>query len=306
MSEGAKRAVVITGASTGIGEACVRLLVEKDFLVFGSVRTAADAERLKAQFGENYAPLRFDVTDGDEVARAAVAVEEQLQGATLVGLVNNAGMAVAGPLLHVPIEELRRQLEVNVIGQMRVTQAFAPLLGARASQGAPPGRIVNMSSVAGRMVGPLMGPYSASKFALEAMSDALRRELAVYGIAVVVIEPGIIATPIWDKAESAAFDAFDRTIYGPAARRVQKWAVDQGRTAVGPERVAEAVHRALVGSRPPLRILVLGGSAFHYYAQLLIPPRLMDWLMARYFGFDQVRRTLVSSRAAKKEVIQWP
>ena len=201
MSEGAKRAVVITGASTGIGEACVRLLVERDFLVFGSVRTAADAERLKAQFGENYAPLFFDVTDGDAVARAAVAVEDRLQGGTLAGLVNNAGMAVAGPLLHVPVEELRRQLEVNVIGQIRVTQAFAPLLGARASQGEPPGRIVNMSSVAGRMVGPLMGPYSASKFALEAMSDALRRELAVYGIAVVVIEPGMIATPIWDKAE---------------------------------------------------------------------------------------------------------
>lgn len=305
MSEGAKRAVVITGASTGIGEACVRLLVEKDFLVFGSVRTAADAERLKAQFGENYAPLFFDVTDGDAVARAAVAVEDRLQGETLAGLVNNAGMAVAGPLLHVPVEELRRQLEVNVIGQLRVTQAFAPLLGARAYQGEP-GRIVNMSSVAGRMVGPLMGPYSASKFALEAMSDALRRELAVYGIEVVVIEPGMIATPIWDKADSSAFDAFDRTIYGPAARRVQKWAVDQGRTAVGPELVAEAVHRALVGSRPPLRILVLGSGAFHYYAQLLIPPRLMDWLMARHFGFDKIRRTLVSSRAAKKELIQWP
>lgn len=306
MSEGAKRAVVITGASTGIGEACVRLLVERDFLVFGSVRTAADAERLKAQFGENYAPLFFDVTDGDAVARAAVTVEERLRGGTLAGLVNNAGMAVAGPLLHVPVEELRRQLEVNVIGQIRVTQAFAPLLGARAFQGEPPGRIVNMSSVAGRMVGPLMGPYSASKFALEAMSDALRRELAVYGIAVVVIEPGMIATPIWDKAESAAFDAFDRTIYGPAARRVQKWAVDQGRTAVGPELVAEAVHRALVGSRPSLRILVLGSSALHYYAQLLIPARLMDWLMARHFGFDKIRQPLVSSRAAKKEVIQWP
>ncbi|AZG77381.1 SDR family oxidoreductase [Methylocystis rosea] len=306
MSEGAKRAVVITGASTGIGEACVRLLVERDFLVFGSVRTAADAERLKAQFGENYAPLFFDVTDGDAVAQAALAVEDRLQGGTLAGLVNNAGMAVAGPLLHVPVEELRRQFEVNVIGQLRVTQAFAPLLGARAPQGEPPGRIVNMSSVAGRMVGPLMGPYSASKFALEAMSDALRRELAVYGIAVVVIEPGMIATPIWDKAESAAFDAFDRTIYGPAARRVQKWAVDQGRTAVGPEVVAEAVHRALVGPRPPLRILVLGSSALHYYAQLLIPARLMDWLMARHFGFDKIRRPQVSSRAAKKEVIQWP
>ena len=289
MSEGAKQAVIVTGASTGIGEACVRLLVEKGFLVFGSVRRVADADRLKAQFGENYQPLFFDVTDGEAVARAASKVEEWLQGRTLAGLVNNAGMAVPGPLLHVPIEELRRQLEVNVVGQMQVTQAFAPLLGACAPQGGAPGRVVNMSSVAGRMVGPLLGPYSASKFALEALSDALRRELAVYGIAVVVVEPGMIATAIWDKAETAAFDAFDRTIYGPAARRVQTWAVEQGRAAVGPKVVAEAVYRALAASRPPLRILVLGNSALHYYAQILVPPRLMDWLMARRFGFDRIR-----------------
>jgi NAD(P)-dependent dehydrogenase (short-subunit alcohol dehydrogenase family) len=292
MSEDDKRAVVVTGASTGIGEACVRLLIEKGFLVFGSVRAAHDAERLKTQFGENYEPLLFDLTDGEAVARAADKVAERLHGRTLAGLVNNAGMAVPGPMLHVPIEELRHQLEVNVIGQMRVTQAFAPLLGARAPQGGPPGRMVNMSSVLGRMVGPLLGPYSASKFALEAMSDALRRELAVYGVAVIVIEPGMIATPIWDKAESAAFNAFDKTIYGPAARRVQTWAVAQGRAAVGPEIVADAVYRALTASRPPLRMLVLGSSAMVYYAQLFVPPRVMDWLMARRFGFDEIRARL--------------
>ncbi|MEF3366286.1 SDR family oxidoreductase [Methylocystis sp. 9N] len=291
-SEDDRRAVVVTGASTGIGEACVRLLIEKGFLVFGSVRRAYDAERLKTQFGENYEPLFFDLTDREAVARAADKVEERLQGKTLAGLVNNAGMAVPGPMLHVPIEELRHQLEVNVIGQMQVTQAFAPFLGARAPQGGPPGRIVNMSSVLGRMVGPLLGPYSASKFALEAMSDALRRELAVYGVAVTVIEPGMIATPIWDKAESAAFSAFDETIYGPAARRVQTWAVAQGRAGVGPEVVAEAVYRALTARRPPLRMLVLGSTAMVYYAQLFVPPRVMDWLMARRFGFDKIRARL--------------
>ena len=194
-------AVVVTGASTGIGEACAQLLAEKGFMVFGSVRKTADAERLKARFGENFAPLFFDVTDAEAVLRAAKEVENWLSGRTLAGLVNNAGIAVPGPLLHVPIADLRRQLEVNLIGQMQVTQAFAPLLGARDPQGGPPGRIVNMSSVAGRIARPFFGPYNASKFGLEGLSDALRRELTVYGIKVVVIQPGMISTPIWDKAE---------------------------------------------------------------------------------------------------------
>jgi NAD(P)-dependent dehydrogenase (short-subunit alcohol dehydrogenase family) len=179
---------------------------------------------------------------------------------------------------------------------MQVTQAFAPLLGARDPQGGPPGRIVNMSSVAGKIAQPFFGPYNASKFALEGMSDALRRELTAYGIKVVVIEPGMISTPIWDKAEDGAFAAFDDTIYGPAARRVQKWAVTQGRAAVGPEHVAQAVYRALTAPRPPLRILALGKRAPSHYAQRLIPSRLMDWLVARRLGFDAIRARLAASR----------
>ncbi len=289
-------AVVITGASTGIGEACAKLLVEKGFFVFGSVRKTEDAERLQAQFGKNFAPLFFDVTDAEAVSRAAKEVEGWLSGRTLAGLVNNAGIAVPGPLLHVPIADLRRQLEVNLIGQMQVTQAFAPLLGARDPQGGPPGRIVNMSSVAGKAAMPFFGPYNASKFGLEGLSDALRRELTAYGIKVVVIEPGMISTPIWDKAENGPFAAFDDTIYGPAARRVQKWAVKEGRAAVGPEQVAEAVLRALTAARPPLRMLVLGKRALSHYAQRLLPARLMDWLVARSLGFDKIRERL-SSRA---------
>ncbi|MGJ0507874.1 MAG: SDR family oxidoreductase [Methylocystis sp.] len=292
MSEDVKQAVVVTGASTGIGEACARLLVERGFFVFGSVRKEADAKRHAAQFGENFAPLLFDVTDGAAVARAAQEVEAWLGGRTLAGLVNNAGVAVPGPLLHVPISELRRQLEVNVVAQMQVIQAFAPLLGARAPQGGPPGRIVNMSSVAGRVAQPFFGSYNASKFALEGLSDALRRELMAYGIKVIVIQPGMISTPIWDKAEDAGFGAFDDTIYGPAARRVQKWAVENGRAAVGPEHVAEAVYRALTAPRPPLRISVLGKRAFGSIVQRLLPARVLDWLVARRLGFDEIRKSL--------------
>ncbi|WP_370568456.1 SDR family NAD(P)-dependent oxidoreductase [Methylocystis sp. Sn-Cys] len=285
-----KRAVVVTGASTGIGLACVEILTKHGFFVFGSVRKSADAERLQSRFGDDFSPLLFDVTDAAAVARAAQDVEARLGGATLAGLVNNAGVAVPGPLLHLSIADLRHQLETNLIGQLQVTQAFAPLLGARAPQGGAPGRIVNMSSVAGRVASPFLGAYNASKFALEGMSDALRRELMVYGVDLIVIQPGMIATPIWDKADSRDFSPFDMTIYGPAARRMQKWAVDGGRAAPGPELVANAVLRALTARRPPARIPVANGIGRTLPS--LLPARFVDWLVARRLGFHETRDKL--------------
>lgn len=294
-----KRAVVVTGASTGIGEACVARLIDRGFFVFGSVRKSADAERLSTRFGKNFAPLFFDVTDPAAIARAAQEVERWLSGATLFGLVNNAGVAVPGPLLHLPMEDFRRQIDTNLTGQLRVIQAFAPLLGARRPQGGPPGRIVNMSSVAGRRASPFLGAYNASKFGLEGMSDALRRELTAYGIDLILIQPGMIATPIWDKAHAADFSAFDDTIYGPAARRVQKWAVTGGRAAPGPERVAQAVLRALTGRRPPVRIPVRTGSLLGE-ALGLLPARLVDWLTAWRLGFHDVRKGLSAQSGGDK------
>ena len=194
------KAVVVTGASTGIGAACVSLLVEKGFLVFASVRKDSDAAALVARHGASVIPLLFDVTDAESIAAAARDVGARLGDETLAGLVNNAGVAVPGPLLHLPIDDFRRQMDVNLIGQLRIIQAFAPLLGAGAQRRGAPGRIVNMSSVAGRFAAPFLGAYAASKFGLEGMSDALRRELMVYGVDVVLIEPGMSATPIWDKA----------------------------------------------------------------------------------------------------------
>lgn len=287
-----KRAIVVTGASTGIGAACVESLTKGGFFVFGSVRKTEDAERLQKRFGADCSPLLFDVTDGEAVARAAKRVEGQLSGETLAGLVNNAGVAVPGPLLHLAMDDFRRQIETNLIGQLQVTQAFAPLLGARTPQGGPPGRIVNMSSVAGRFATPFLGAYNASKFALEGMSDALRRELMIYGIDLVLIEPGMIATPIWDKAERADFSEFDKTIYGPAARRVQKWAVDGGRDAPGPEVVAEAVLRALTAPRPPARIPIVTSRILGWTLPGVMPTRLVDWLTARRLGFLETRDKL--------------
>ena len=197
------KSIVVTGASTGIGWGCVKVLAGKGFHVFGSVRKTADAERLSAEFGKSFTPLLFDITDASAVAAGARQVLEQLKGGTLLGLVNNAGIANPGPLLHLDIDTFRQQMEVNVTGQLIVTQAFAPLLGAAPdTRTKSPGRIAMMSSVGGKVASPFLGPYSASKFALEGLSESLRRELMVYGVDVIIIAPGAIATPIWDKADT--------------------------------------------------------------------------------------------------------
>ncbi|MBG0801562.1 SDR family oxidoreductase [Methylocystis sp. H4A] len=278
------KAVVVTGASTGIGAACVSLLVENGFLVFASVRKDSDAAALIARHGASVAPLLFDVTDAQSIATAARDVGARLGDETLAGLVNNAGVAVPGPLLHLPIDDFRRQIDVNLIGQLRIIQAFAPLLGAGAQRRGAPGRIVNMSSVAGRFAAPFLGAYAASKFALEGMSDALRRELMVYGVDVVLIEPGMIATPIWDKAEETDLALFEGTAYAAPGRRMLKWLVEAGRRAPGPEAVAREVLRALTAPRPPIRIPIVRNRFTDYTLRSLLPARFVDWLTARRLG----------------------
>jgi hypothetical protein len=171
------KSVIVTGVSTGIGWGCVKVLIESGFRVFGSVRKQADAERLTKEFGPNFTPLIFDVTDKAAVAKAAKEVEAALGGETLAGLVNNAGVAVLGPLMSLRIEEFEHQLAVNLTGPLIVTQAFKGLLGVDRSRRGAPGRIVMISSVGGKNAMPFLGPYCASKFGLEGMSESLRREL---------------------------------------------------------------------------------------------------------------------------------
>lgn len=278
------KAVVVTGAATGIGAACVKLLAQNDYLVFAAVRKESDAATIAAQHGAAIVPLVFDVTDPGAIAAAAKTVEARLGSGVLAGLVNNAGIAVPGPLLHLPIEDFRRQIEVNLTGQLQVIQAFAPLLGAGAARMGPPGRIVNMSSVAGRFAAPFLGAYNASKFGLEGMSDALRRELMVYGVELILIEPGMIATPIWDKAEGTDLAMFAGTAYAAPGRRMLKWLVEEGRRSPGPEVVAQAVLRALTDRRPPVRIPVVRNRFTDYTLRGLLPARLVDWLVARRLG----------------------
>jgi NAD(P)-dependent dehydrogenase (short-subunit alcohol dehydrogenase family) len=275
-------AVVVTGASTGIGEASTRELARLGFDVIAAVRKAEDAERARS---EGHRAVLLDVTDQGTVDKARAEVEEAVGSAGLAGLVNNAGVAISGPVEFVPPEELARQLDINVIGQVRVTQAFLGLL--RAGRG----RIVNMSSIGGRMALPLVGPYNASKFALEAISDSLRRELRGQGIEVVVIEPGAIKTPIWQKGNAAADEMLAgappeaERLYGPMieALRAETVKIEESR-GLPPEDVAKAVGEAMTASKPKTRYLVGRDAKLRAAMAKRLPDRLMDRLIARTLG----------------------
>ncbi|HVV66157.1 MAG TPA: SDR family NAD(P)-dependent oxidoreductase [Rhizomicrobium sp.] len=282
------KSVVVTGSSTGIGWGATKVLIEKGFRVFGSVRKEADGERLKSAFGAMFSPLYFDVTDATAVNAAAEQVSAALRGDTLAGLVNNAGVAVAGPLLYLKIDELRRQLEVNVTGQVIATQAFAPLLGADRSRKGAPGRIIMISSVGGRNANPFMGPYNASKFAIEGLSESLRRELMLFGVDVIVIAPGAVATAIWDKAEELDISQYANTPYLKPLERIRAYMLDRGPKGLKPEELGFAIHHALTAPRPRVRYTVTP-DPLQEVAQAVLPRRFMDRMIARRLGLTRTR-----------------
>ena len=229
---------VITGVSTGIGWATAKLLLGRGFRVFGSVRKQGDADRLGREFGADFTPLLFDVTDEAAVLAAAREVRAALGGRTLAGLVNNAGIAVPGPVLELSGDRFRRQMDVNVIGPIIAVQAFGPLLGSDPSLRGPRGRIVMISSVAGRNGNPLMSAYSASKFAIEGVSESLRREMMLFGIDVIIVAPGAVKTPIWDKAEQVDVSAYRNSPFFPALEHIHA-ASRRERAAAGTDRRAD-------------------------------------------------------------------
>jgi hypothetical protein len=277
------RSVVITGASTGIGWATAKLLLDRGFRVFGSVRKPADADRLKAEFGANFIPLRFDVTDEAAVLAAARDVRAVLAGETLAGLVNNAGIAVAGPVLELSADEFRRQMEVNFIGPIIATQAFGPLLGSDPSLKGPRGKIVMVSSVAGKNGNPLSSAYSASKHAIEGLSESLRREMMLFGIDVIVIAPGAVKTPIWGKADEVDISAYKNSPYFPAMERVRKFLLHLGEIGLPPERIAARIADVLTSANPRVRYEITPDPMRHLIRALL-PKRVVDRIIAKRLG----------------------
>ena len=281
--------VVITGASSGIGEACALHLDALGYRVFAGVRRPEDGEAVQARASARLTPVLLDVTDAVSVHQAAGLVREVVGAAGLAGLVNNAGIAIGGPLEVVPPVDLRKQFEVNVVGQMMVTQAFLPLI--RLGRG----RIVNIGSIAGLAATPFVGPYSASKFALEALTDALRLELRPWGIHVSIVEPGAVESRIWEKGRQRAVQMEvaaspeAKAAYGEAVARVREAMAQAERRAIPARAAAEAVAHALRAARPKTRYLVGRDARLRAVLAAWLPDRVQDWLLARVLRLPRFR-----------------
>ena len=284
-SESKKRSyVVITGVSTGIGYNTAKYLVEKGFYVFGSVRKQSDADRIKANLGDQFTPLIFDVTDVEGLKIAVDQAKAIIGSAGLKALVNNAGTSIYGPLMHLSPEEFRQQLDINVIGAFCVTQAFLPLLGTEKTKRSP-GRVVNISSISGKVAMPFMGAYAASKYALEAMSDALRRELYLYGIDVILIEPGVTATPLLDKVREQ-FNRYQGTDYASILEAHASKSGDRQESEFSVEVVSQTIHKAITSKSPKVRYSLPNKLISGWYLPRFFPARVVDRLIAKVLGIS--------------------
>ncbi len=283
------KSVVVTGVSTGIGKGIASVMAREGWRVFGGVRKEADARALQAELGERFVPLVFDVEDDDAIIAASAQVREHLAGRTLDGLVNNAGMALTDPLLVQSVADFRRQIEVNLIGMFAVTRAFGPLLGADPGLAGPKGRIVNISSVGGKIGPPFLGAYAAAKHGVEGFSESLRRELRLVGIDVVIVGPGSVATPIWDKAEAAPSDHLVGTIWERPFRTFRNIMIENGRKGLAPERVGEVVRTALVVTRPRARYAPVPGKLLNWTLPTALPSRVVDRLISAQLGLSPKR-----------------
>ncbi len=279
-------AVFISGSSSGIGEACALGLDKHGYEVFAGVRNKEDGESLRQRASQRLHPVLVDIANEEQIKAAAETVRQALGDRPLIGLINNAGIFVGGPLEFVPIDRLRRQMEINLIGHISLSQAFLPLL--RKSQG----RIINVGSIAGIFASLLMGPYCASKFAMEAVSDVMRRELRPWNIKVILLEPGIIATDIWQKAKSHAEQAMAgapeemMNLYGPLIKRVQNHAADVEKMAQSPQVVFKAVVHALTARRPKIRYR-MGPKARAQWVISWLPHGIQDHMLAALFKWKK-------------------
>lgn len=278
------KSVLVTGASTGIGRATAEHLDRRGWRVFAGVRKEADAASLRAAGSGRLVPLMLDVTDAGQIAAAAEQVGAEVGESGLDGLVNNAGVAVPGPLETLPIDDFKRQIEVNLTAQVAVTQAMLPAI-RRAR-----GRVVFITSIGGLMAFPMFGAYHAAKFGLEAVGDVFRQELRPWGIKVAVVEPGSIATPIWDRGEAEvdaiaarAGDGHER-LYGEAIKTYREVARKTGERGIPPGKVAAKIEHALSARRPRTRYLVGADARGQAFASRVLPDRLVDWIVARATG----------------------
>ena len=278
----ASKNILITGVSTGIGYGAAKQFIQSGYTVFGSVRTQADANSLQAELGESFTPLVFDVTDAEAIDQAARFLTNKLAGSGLGALINNAGIAIGGPLQDQPMDVFRKHFEVNVMGLVHVTQAFLPLLGARPDHPVAPGRILNISSVNGQVAIPFMGAYVGSKHAVEGLSHSLRRELTLFGINVIIVGPGAVKTPIWGKGTDISL--YQNTPYYPAMNWFLKQVEKSEKRGFSIDYIGKRLVDIYEEPRPRIRYALVPGKLTSWILPRLLPTRLIDWVIGRVSG----------------------
>jgi len=267
--------ILITGASTGIGAACAKKFIKEGYAVYGSLRIQEDADRISAELGENFRPLLFDVTDSEAINNSAKDLNTQIGTQGLQLLINNAGIAVTGAAELLDIDAYRKQYEVNYFGLIAVTKAFLPLLGANENCDFSSGKIINISSIASKRAMPFMTPYSSSKAAVDSFTEGLRRELLIYGIDVVTINPGPIRTAIWEKIDPN-MEQVKGTIYEPILKRFMKLVDKESAQAIDVDEFAKRVFRTFRAKNPKVTDVVIKKKFLKYNLLSLLPPRTID------------------------------
>ena len=276
--------IVITGVSTGIGYASAKILCNSGYMVFGSVRNRNDADRLSIELGDSFCPLIFDVRDSKEILKESKKVKRSLEdGECIVGLINNAGVAMGGPIKHIETSVFRKQFDINFFGLIDVTKIFLPYLGAD-NNSSNKGKIINISSISGRRAHPFVSPYSASKFALESFSDSLRRELLIYGVDVILIEPGPIKTAIWDKVPDLDDNEFIGTDYESSLRRFYKMFIQMGRNGWNADVIGKRGRKILESSKPKTRYVMTPFKISNFIVPGILSDRMMDRLIGKSLG----------------------
>lgn len=275
--------ILITGVSTGIGRDAAEFLLNKGYNVFGSVRKLEDAELLIQKYSRNFTPITFDVTDEKAVKESVKIVEDKLKGQYLDCLINNAGIAVGGPSILLETKHFRHQLEVNLFGVISVTNAYIKLLGADLNN-QHSGKIINISSVSGKRAFPFVAPYSASKFALEGYSDALRRELLLYEIDVILIQPGPIKTAIWDKTPNKDDNPFLKSNYKNSLKKFYNLVMKNGKNGLEPIVISEKIYKIINSSNPKTRYMITSNKFINHYLPSIIPDRWFDKLIRNRLG----------------------
>ena len=276
-----KKSILITGVSSGIGHGTLSYFVKKGFHVYGSVRNSKDANKLKKIFRENFTPLIFDVTKEAQVKKAASIVKKDLKNSNLLALVNNAGVAISGPILLQKVKDFEKQININLNGAFRVLKFFAPLCGAEKNNNSKKGVIFNISSISGKIGMPGVGAYTASKFGLEGLSHSLRRELIKYGVDVVIIGPGPIKSEIFDKIDKKFLETLKKSDYAKVAKNIPKRMKNAKKIAFPPEEVGKLIFNALHDPNRKTRYTITPNKLMYWTLPMLITDRMLDKMVTK-------------------------